>query len=208
MNGIRCVACLTVILLSAGCQTAPHAEPEAESELPVITEAVPEPEPEPEPEPQPVVELPAPVAEREDLRRIEVPADLYNRAFEEVRGVIDDLNSIIQRGDYRTWLTYLTERYVEVYSDPEVLSRLSTEPILQQSNVTLRSLQDYFSRVVVPSRARARLDDLVFYSDTLVEAVSEFRGQQVILYLLRKVDGAWKIDTFEKPTSDQSEVRP
>ena len=87
-----------------------------------------------------------------------------------------------------------------------MLAELSRQPILAQNNIRLDSLRDYFEDVVVPSRARARLDDLIFYSDTLVEAVTEYRGERVLLYLLRKVDGTWKIDTDEVPPSDEKKT--
>ncbi|MFW6313739.1 MAG: hypothetical protein ACOC2N_07635 [Spirochaetota bacterium] len=197
---------ITITLLFAGCATDPDPvvvvvdEPEREP--------VPEPEPEPEgveaepeiaveePEPEPVVEEPT--------GPIEVPEHLYNQAFSEVESLIGELNEIIYRGQFETWKSYLTDRYLEYHSDPDVLRRISQQPILAQNNIKLRSLHDYFEDVVIPSRARARLDDLIFYSDSLVEAVTEFRGQRVILYLLRKIDGEWKIDTTETPPSEET----
>ncbi|HKJ86175.1 MAG TPA: hypothetical protein VKA06_08865, partial [Spirochaetia bacterium] len=135
---------------------------------------------------------------------IEVPDDLYNQAFSEVEALIQELNDIIYRGQFETWKSYLTERYLEYHSDPDVLQAISQQPILAQNNIRLRALNDFFEAVVIPSRARARLDDLIFYSDSLVEAVTEFRGQRVILYLLRKIDGEWKIDTMETLPSDET----
>lgn len=172
---------------------------------------VPEPEPEPDPVPEPAAEPTAEpevvVAEPEPeiIGPIEVPEEVYNQAFAEVEAVIERLNEIISRRQFETWKTFLTERYIEYHSDPEVLAQLSRQPILAQNNIRLRSLSDYFQDVVVPSRARARLDDLIFYSDTLVEAVTDFRGQSVILYLLRKVDGVWKIDTLETLPSENED---
>lgn len=133
---------------------------------------------------------------------IEVPEEVYNRAFEEVEAVINELNEIIQRGDYEAWRDYLTQDYIDYHSHPSVLSSLSDRPVLAQNGVELRNLRDYFQHVVRPSRARARLDSLVFYSDTLVEAVSVFLGQSVIFYVLQKTDGQWKIDTFEVPPAE------
>ena len=167
-----------------------------------VVEEVVEPEPEPvEPEQLPDEENAEsepdsgtePEAEPEP---IEVSEDVYNQAFEEVEAVIAELNQIIYRGDFDAWMEHLTEHYREIYSDPEVLAEISRQPVLAQNNIQLRTIHDYFRHVFVPSRARARLDDLVFYSDTVVEAVTVFRGEPLILYLLRKVDGEWRIDTF------------
>ena len=140
---------------------------------------------------------PIPGVTRVEAGPIEVPEELYQRSFEEVQAVIAVLNQIMDRRDYETWKTHLTNHYVGYFRHPDVLADLSRQPFLAHNNVTLRNLRDYFERVVAPSRARARLDSLVFYSDSLVEAVTDYRGQRVILYLLRKVDDEWKIDTRE-----------
>ncbi|MFP4114201.1 MAG: hypothetical protein ACOC2Y_08110 [Spirochaetota bacterium] len=208
-------ALLSVILvfsLLAGC-AAPEGlsvVTEDEQQPPLDTDPpdAPEPPAEPDPEPEPNVPPSEPdkvpeAAEEPATAPIEVPEEVYNQAFEEVEAIIEDLNRIIARREFETWKTYLTDRYIEYHSDPEVLAELSRQPILAQNNIRLQSLRDYFYNVVVPSRAHARLDDLVFYSDNLVEAVSLFRGQRVILYLLRKIDGQWKIDTFDSlPAED------
>ncbi len=202
------------ILILAGCAGAPDPvavapQPEAER---VVVEPEPETEPEPEvvPEPEPDAEPQTPVVPEPVVTKpIDVPEDLYQQAFEEVEAVINELNRVIASGEFETWTTYLTNRYADYYSHPKVLADLSRQPFLASNNIRLRSLEDYFADVVAPSRARARLDDLIFYTDSLVEAVTEFRGQRVILYLLRKVDGEWKIDTLEKlPTETSSKGSP
>lgn len=201
----RAVLLLLAALFIAGCASVPEEPPV------VVVVPEPEPTPEPEPAPEPVVEpepevvAPEPEPEPEITGPIEVPEEVYNQAFAEVEEVIERLNQIISRRQFETWKTFLTDRYIEYHSDPDVLAQLSRQPILAQNNIRLRSLSDYFQDVVVPSRARARLDDLIFYSDTLVEAVTDFRGQMVILYLLRKVDGTWKIDTLETLPSENDE---
>jgi hypothetical protein len=202
MSRLRWIALSTgVALVILGCPTTPEVpeeEPVVETVVEVVdepetataeteqvageesTEAEPNPETEQEAEPEP----------------IEVPEDVYNQAFKEVEAVIAELNQIIYRGDFDAWMEHLTDHYRDIYSDPEVLAEISQQPVLAQSNIQLRTIHDYFRHVFVPSRARARLDDLVFYSDTVVEAVTIFRGEPLILYLLRKVDGEWRIDTF------------
>ncbi len=200
------VICL--ILVAVGCATAPE---EPEPDPVVIAEPTPDPQPQPDPEPEPTPEpepLPEPEPEPEPdpvvEGPIEVSEDLYEQAFGEVEEVIEELNFIISRRQFDRWTTYLTDEYVEYYSSEQVLEELSRNAILAQNNIRLRTLRDYFLNVVVPSRASARLDDLIFYTDTLVEAVTIFRGQSVILYELRKIDGEWKIDTLQTLPSEES----
>jgi hypothetical protein len=194
-------------LFVLGCRT-PSVEPEGEAEPiePAVVAAEPEPEEapeevvevEPEPDEKPVIDLDEEIgAVVTEPEPIDVPDVVYDQAFDEVEAVIAELNGIIYRGDFDAWLEYLTDRYRAIYSDPNVLAEVSRQPYLAQSYITVRSIEDYFEHVVRPSRpAGATLDDLVFYSDTLVEAVTTIRGEPAILYLLRKVDGEWKIDTF------------
>ncbi|SIQ20305.1 hypothetical protein SAMN05920897_10556 [Alkalispirochaeta americana] len=107
-----------------------------------------------------------------------------------------ELNEIIRRRDFPAWKNRLTERYSRVYSDPETLHQSSQSSVLVRNNIVLRSLEDYFSYVVVPSRANARLDDLVFLSEDVVEAIMVINERPYVLYLLRNVNNVWKIDTF------------
>jgi hypothetical protein len=122
--------------------------------------------------------------------------ETYDRTFSEVEETIAKLNEIIRDQDYEEWQSYLTAKYRREMSSPEKLRELSEHRILKRNNIQLTSLQDYFRFVVVPSRANARLDDLVFRNDDEVEAIMIIQGQRVILYQLRKVDGRWKIDIF------------
>jgi len=196
----------TVFLLSA-CESVPPDNPDAqppstEGTEPAQVEPT-EDEVEPESEPPETDTQPQETEPTKEVAAgpIEVPEEVYNRAFEEVEAVINELNEIIQRGDFDAWREYLTRDYIDYHGDPTVLAELSQQPVLAQNGIRLRSLRDYFQQVVRPSRARARLDSLVFYSDNLVEAVTVFRSESVILYLLRKTDGQWQIDTFEEPPS-------
>ena len=208
MNGYRLLVFIVCVMLATvGCVSPPEdpvVDPITEPEP--VPEPEPEPEPDPDPEPEPAPE-PEPEPEPEPATEgpIEVSEDVYQQAFSEVEAVIEELNSIISRRQFSIWTTFLTEEYVAYYSNPQVLEDLSRNAILAQNNIRLRSLMDYFENVVVPSRASARLDDLIFYTDTLVEAVTIFRGQSVILYELRKIDGEWKIDTLQEVPSDEDD---
>lgn len=122
--------------------------------------------------------------------------ETYDRTFSEVEETIGRLNEIIRDRDFEEWKSYLTENYLRRMSSPEMLEELSSRRILERNNIVLESLEDYFRFVVVPSRANARLDDLVFRNDEQVEAIMIIQGQRVILYQLRKVNGTWKIAIF------------
>ena len=160
----------------------PGADPEPEAE----TEA--------EPEEVPAEEAPAAEVEPAPEEPIEVSEEVYEQTFTEIEATIKELNAVISARNFERWKTYLTDAYLEEYSDPQRLAEISEMPILARNDITLTSLRDYFQRVVVPSRQDARLDDLRFLSENEVYAIMNINGNSVILYRLRKVDGRWKVD--------------
>ncbi len=191
---------LSIVLLSMlciaffiGCATT---EPEPrEPEKPVTEEQPQKPEEQPgeDPEPQPEEEEVLPKAEEESEEEYQVSEEVYKQTFDDVESLIQELNEIIKRKDYSTWRTYLTGEYREKYSNFAVLDKLSNQPTLQKYDITLNSLKDYFIYVVAPSRANAKLDDLVFEDENYVKAIMEIKGNRVILYQLENVNGQWKI---------------
>lgn len=194
---ILCTVCLI------GCTTA---EPEPQEQEKPVREVQPEkPEEQPVEEPQETEETEEP-EEEEVLPEVEeksedeyqVSEEVYKQTFDDVESLIKELNEIIKRKDYSTWLTYLTREYREKYSNPEVLEEVSNQPTLQKYDIKLNCLKDYFIYVVAPSRANAKLDDLVFEDENHVKAIMEIKGNRVILYLLEKVSGQWKIAPKEE----------
>ena len=141
------------------------------------TRVAPAPEPEAPPEPP----------------EYRVSEEIYSRTFDEVAEFIGNLNRIIREEDYSTWVSYLSEGYIRTTSDPAYLKAQSEQPLLKQNQVKLRSLEDYFYHVVVPSRNQAQLDEIEFLDENHVKAISIVRGTRVVLYLLTREQGNWKI---------------
>jgi hypothetical protein len=177
------------VLGLAGCASAPPPE-----QVETVQEPV-EPQEEPAEEPEEVPEEVIPPEEpvEEPSEEFEVTEEVYEQTFQEVESLIQELNEIISSRSYSKWLTYLTEQYRQRYSDPAVLAELSNQPTLKEYDIRLRSLEDYFRYVVVPSRSEVRLDEIIFTDEEHVRAIMEVDDRQVILYRLRLVDGKWKI---------------
>jgi hypothetical protein len=199
---ILCIVCL-IGCATTGPETQEQEKPVQEEqpekteeqpvEEPQESEETEEPDEEPVPEQKPEEEEVLPEVEEESEEEYQVSEEVYKQTFDDVESLIKELNEIIKRKDYSTWLTYLTREYREKYSNPEVLEELSNQPTLQKYDIELNSLKDYFIYVVAPSRANAKLDDLVFEDENHVKAIMEIKGNRVILYLLEKVSGQWKI---------------
>lgn len=152
----------------------------------------PEPLPVEEPviEPQPIIEEPEVVPEENTFV---VTEEFYTKTFIDIEKMILELNNIILKQDYNTWLSYLTDEYIRRFSDPENLQQISEEPKLKRYNVRLRNLRDYFNYVVVGSRQNVRLDDIVFIDSDHVKALMVIDGVPYLLYLLENINGEWKI---------------
>ena len=122
-----------------------------------------------------------------------VTEEFYTKTFIDIEKMILELNNIILKQDYNTWLSYLTDEYIRRFSDPENLQQISEEPKLKRYNVRLRNLRDYFNYVVVGSRQNVRLDDIVFIDSDHVKALMVIDGVPYLLYLLENINGEWKI---------------
>ena len=125
-----------------------------------------------------------------------VSEEVYTRTFEEIEEFIDNLNRIIRSADYDSWLTFLSEEYIRITADPAFLKDQSEKPLLKQANIQLEGLRDYFVHVVVPSRTQATLDEIEFLDENHVKAIAVLRGTRVILYLLERDEGQWKIGVW------------
>lgn len=123
----------------------------------------------------------------------QVSEEVYSRTFDEIGDFIRNLNQIIREEDFQTWVSYLSEEYIRTTSDPAYLKAQSEQPLLKKNGVELRSLEDYFYYVVVPSRSQAQLDKIEFLDENHVKAISIVRGTRVVLYLLTREQGNWKI---------------
>lgn len=170
---------VVVVLLAIGCATESSDEQSAENDtVPVASEQ------------EPIEDVYA--APNQDEAFV-VSDELYERTFEEVEQVIHILNELISSGDYEGWRSYLTDEYIQAIAAPENLAELNQTTLLQRNDIVLESLEDYFLYVVVPSRQNLRLDDLDFIDDNTVQAIMIIRDRPAILYLLRRINGEWRI---------------
>ncbi len=144
---------------------------------------------------EPVKKEPAEVIEKPEGEYV-LDEATYKQTKEDLTKLISTLNSIIAAKDYETWLTYLTKKYYDYYSDPEVLKEQSESPLLKKYNIVLRSLKDYFNYVVVGSRKNVRLDEIKAIDADHIKAYMYVNDTPVIIYELVKVDGNWKITHF------------
>ena len=155
-------------VLLAACGSAPAVVEEPYVEEPVIVVTEPEPE--------------------------VYTQELYDNTLAELREFIEGINQIIQRRDYNSWRGTLSEELYARFSSTEFLANASASPSLSSRNIVLRTANDYFIQVIVPSRANSRIDDIEFITEYNVRAytIDNTRGR-LVLYDLTRIDGQWKI---------------
>jgi len=115
----------------------------------------------------------------------------------EIKLLVDKLNAIIGNKAFSEWKTYLDQDYIRTYSDPVRLKEYSANsPFLRQYSVKLKSLEDFFQFVVVPSRAKVTVDDISFLDENRVNVWTVVDNERVLLYLLKLYGKEWKISSW------------
>ena len=133
-----------------------------------------------------------------------VSQSYYTSTRDEVRQFIEKLNQIVRTRNYNSWRDNLSQDYIDEYSSLETLQRISDEPLMKRQNIVLRSLNDYFTRVFVPSRNPDRIQSDINNIEVEFVTASKVRAfitrtnnageeSREILYNLEKINSEWKI---------------
>ena len=124
-----------------------------------------------------------------------ISRELFESTKSEVKKYIEELNGIIRRRDYGAWKAHLSEGYFRNISSPDFLRSTSEMPMLKMQRIVLERTEDYFTHVVVPSRANARVDDIEFTSQNRVKVftIDTRNDERLRLYELEQTGNTWKI---------------
>ncbi|QQO08141.1 hypothetical protein [Breznakiella homolactica] len=176
-----------LILAVSACRSVPDAPGDPVQEIPVQPD-------EPVLEDIPDVVLPEEPDAEEEFDPSTIPQEVFDSTKIDVQELIQNLNSIIRSRDYDTWVSYLGKDYFAAISSPDYLAQISESARLKTQRIVLRTPQDYFQYVVVPSRANDRVDDIEFIGQNRVKAYTITpNGQRLRLYNLEKNADGWKI---------------
>ncbi len=118
-----------------------------------------------------------------------VTEELYNKTFDDIEAIINELNEVIQNKEYEKWLKYLTEEYIKKTSKSEYLGKWFKDP-------DKRTLKKFFTEVVVPTRSKVKLDEIEFLDDNSVYAYIIHKEEKYLLYYLVKIEEEWKIGFY------------
>ena len=125
-----------------------------------------------------------------------VTKEVYDKTFEDIELLIVEINSVIKKKNYTKWQSYLTNEYIDHFSDKAVLDEITRQyHALGYYSVKLRTLKDYFTYVVVGARLEARLNKIEFIDENTIDAMGLYREREGVLYSFSKIDDHWKITT-------------
>ena len=182
---------LLILIFAISCSSAPKIAEETTEEveheviLDVISEAN-------------IEKVDIPQEPEEEFNPVNVSREYYEATREDVQHFIEELNEIIKNQNYNAWKAALSDEYFEEISSPQNLLEISELPAMKTRRITLRTSQDYFTHVVIPSRANSRIDDIEFISLYRVKAFTinitrSGEENRLLLYNLEKTGDMWKI---------------
>jgi hypothetical protein len=179
-----------ILILFISCGSAPETEaPLPEAPAPPPAEAS---------ETSAEIPSPAPPAEEAVFDPAAISKERKETTKVDVQKFIKDLNNIIRNKNFNAWKAALSGEYLEKISSETYLKQISEQPALKRQNIALKTPEDYFTFVVVPSRANDRVDDIDFISENRVKAYTLQTKQDGIvqrlrLYDLEHIGNTWKI---------------
>ncbi|MDR2784923.1 MAG: hypothetical protein LBB83_03300 [Treponema sp.] len=173
------LAAIVLFTLFSSCGSAPAEIPETRSEKPVVAET-----------PSSVEEP----ADEDVFDPSSISQEVFDSTKTDVQKLITDLNRIIKAKNYNIWVSYLGKAYLDKISSGEFLASVSAQPYMKNNKITLASAKDYFEKVVIPSRANDRVDDIAFVSQNRVKVYTiNDKGERLRLYDLENLGDGWKI---------------
>jgi len=122
----------------------------------------------------------------------------YQSTMAEVQKFIEEQNKIIKSKNFEAWKKSLSPQYFAEISSAENLRLMSEQPGMKTRKIVLRTVQDYFDNVVVPSRADLHVEEIEFLSANRVKAFTVTTNkageeQRIRLYDLEKINNSWTI---------------
>jgi len=127
-----------------------------------------------------------------------VSQEQYQSTMAEVQKFIEEQNKNIKSKNFEAWKKSLSPQYFAEISSAENLRLMSEQPGMKTRKIVLKTVQDYFDNVVVPSRADLHVEEIEFISANRVKAFTVTTNkageeQRIRLYDLEKIGNSWTI---------------
>lgn len=127
-----------------------------------------------------------------------VSQDTFEADKAEILRNIEELKTIMRDFDYKSWLFHVDEESRIYWSKNSNLKKAQSK--LPIKGLQLRTLQDYFKYVFVPSRAGRDVTTLRYESENYVKAVQvtdsetdDSAEKYTVYYYFNKINGHWQL---------------
>jgi len=128
-----------------------------------------------------------------------ISQEQYQSTMAEVQKFIEEQNRNIKSKNFEAWKKSLSPEYFAEISSKENLQAISESLVLKAQKISLKTPEDYFQYVVVPSRADLHVEEIKFISANKVQAFTiktdnkTGKEERLRLYDLEKIDNTWTI---------------
>lgn len=127
-----------------------------------------------------------------------ISLDTFNADKAAIVKKISELNAIMAKRDYNSWLKYIDPESQKYWSTPANLAKASEKLPKTVKGLKLRTLQDYFIYVFIPSRNGRTIDEIRYNSADSIRAVQVSKNEDgtnriVVYYNFVRQDGDWKV---------------
>jgi hypothetical protein len=120
----------------------------------------------------------------------------FNQDRDAIMKTIAELETIMATQDVVQWRRYLSPSSVAYLKNQQNMKTVSAR---LPGNLTVRTDEDYFKYVFVPSRQGRKIEEIRYVSSTVTKAVQVRQNDDVIYYYFEKMNGRWlvKLDDLQ-----------
>ncbi|MCR5045486.1 MAG: hypothetical protein K6A42_02785 [Treponema sp.] len=132
-----------------------------------------------------------------------VSKETFNADKAAILKKISELNVIMSKKDYNSWLKYISADSKKYWSDSYTLAKASEKLPKELKGIKLRNLNDYFTYVFIPSRKGRQIDEIRYNSAESVKAVQVTKSEEenktkiTVYYNFVKENDDWKVEIPE-----------
>ena len=127
-----------------------------------------------------------------------ISLDTFNADKAAIIQKISELNVVMAKKNYNSWLKYIDSESQKYWSNTANLAKASEKLPKNLKGLKLRTLQDYFIYVFIPSRNGRTIDEIRYNSADSIRAIQISKNEDgtnkvVVYYNFVKQDGDWKV---------------
>lgn len=128
-----------------------------------------------------------------------ISLDTFNADKTAIVKKIAELNAIMAKRDYNSWLKYIDPESQKYWSSSANLAKASEKLPKNVKGLKLRTLQDYFIYVFIPSRNGRTIDEIRYNSADSIRAVQISKNEDgtnnIVVYynFVRQNGDDWKV---------------